>query len=107
MIILLCGRRRVRPGTIRPVPTIRCGLAGFHPNRRELADLAAREDWDRAHLERELTTRFAARHYTRRPPIGVESVIDCGRVVIGVLNAISPVNEHVGAVEVDNTTCGH
>jgi hypothetical protein len=39
-------------------------LLRFHPQRHELAKLAAREDWDQAHLQQELAARFPAHHHT-------------------------------------------
>jgi hypothetical protein len=51
------------PATRRPgLPWASYVILRFHPERHELADRAAREGWDQAHLQQALSARFAAHH---------------------------------------------
>jgi hypothetical protein len=53
------------PATRRPgLPWASYLLLRFHPQRHELADLAARQGWDQARLQRELAARFPVHHRT-------------------------------------------
>jgi len=54
------------PAARRPgLPWASYLLLRFHPERHELAKLAAREGWDQARVQRELSARFLAHHCTR------------------------------------------
>ena len=51
------------PTTRRPgLPWTTYLILRFHPERHELVDRAAAEDWNQARIQEELSARFAAHH---------------------------------------------